>query len=231
MDAILNRVLSDIYRNLLAPFGPQRWWPADEPFEVIVGAILTQSTAWTNVEKAVTNLKSAGKLSPKGLRLLPEGELAALIYSSGYHNVKAQKLKAFVNWFGEKYSDNLNKMFAAETALLRQELLSIYGIGEETADSIMLYAGDKPVFVVDAYTRRIIDRAGLTPKVKSYTAYQSLFMSNLPPDAALFNEYHALLVKLGKDFCRKKPLCEGCCLNIWKRQGEKSTFPCSIAIN
>jgi endonuclease-3 related protein len=216
--------LPEIYRTLFARFGPQRWWPAQEPFEVIIGAILTQSTAWTNVEKAITSLKAAGMLSAKGIRQLPEAKLPALIRPSGYYNVKARKLKAFVEWFGERYGDSLDKMFSGDIPLLRRELLAVYGVGEETADSIILYAGNKPVFVIDAYTRRIIERLGLAPQSNSYAAYQSLFMSSLPPDAALYNEYHALLVKLGKDFCRKKPLCEECPLNT----GKSGRSPCAV---
>lgn len=212
MDAVLNQTLSEIYRKLFTRYRPQHWWPADSPFEVIIGAILTQSTAWTNAEKAIANLKDADKLSPAALRHLPEKELAALIRPCGYFNVKARKLKAFVSWFGERYSDSFERMFSGEIDRLRQELLEIYGIGEETADSILLYAGSKPVFVIDAYTRRIIDRLGFSPERNIYAAYQALFMSHLPPDAALFNEYHALLVRLGKEHCRKLPLCEGCCL-------------------
>jgi endonuclease-3 related protein len=206
--------LKDIYRRLYVRFGPQRWWPAETPFEVIVGAILTQSTAWINVEKAINNLKSSGSLSPAALRRLSHDELAGLIRPCGYFNVKTKRLKAFVEWFGEKYGDSLDRMFSGDTGELRQELLEVYGIGEETADSIILYAGNKPTFVIDAYTRRIVDRLGLSPADKSYSGYQRLFMSSLPLDAALFNEYHALLVRLGKDFCRKRPECEGCCLVV-----------------
>jgi endonuclease III related protein len=227
MDAVLNPVLTEIYCRLFKRFGPQHWWPAQEPFDVIIGAILTQSTAWTNVKKAIANLIAAGKLSAEGIRQLPEAELAVLIRPSGYYNVKARKLKTFVDWFGEQYGDSLPKMFSGDTALLRRELLGVYGIGEETADSIILYAGNKPVFVIDAYTRRIIDRLGLSPEENSYTAYQAIFMSSLSSDTVLFNEYHALMVALGKDFCRKQPLCEGCCLN----KGERGEFPCSQKIN
>ncbi len=161
MDKTLNGILLNIYRELFKRFGPQIWWPAEEPFEVIVGAILTQSTAWTNVEKAIANLKAAGALSPAALRDIPKEKLAALIRPSGYYNVKAQKLKAFAEWFRGQYGDSLQKMFSGDTAELRRVLLDVYGVGEETADSIILYAGNKPVFVIDAYTRRIIDRVGL----------------------------------------------------------------------
>lgn len=228
MDEALTRILSNIYRRLFDRFGPQHWWPAEKPFEVIIGAILTQSTAWTNVEKAIANLKAAGALSPQNLRVLPDEILAAHIHPCGYFNVKVKKLKAFVKWFREQHSDSLEKMFAGDTDGLRRQLLDVYGIGEETADSIILYASGKPVFVIDAYTRRIIDRIGLSPSVKSYSAYQSLFMSSLPADASFFNEYHALLVRLAKDFCRKRPLCDTCCLNTGN--GKHLQFPCSAIV-
>jgi len=209
----ISQVLQDIYRQLMAHYGPQYWWPAQEPFEVIVGAILTQSAAWTNVAKAIANLKSAKALSPKALRQLPTPELAALIYPCGYYNAKALKLKSFAHWLGEYYDDNLDKLFANDVDHLRQQLLSLHGIGQETADSIILYAASKPVFVIDSYTRRIISRIGLTPMGDSYTAYQTLFTDNLPADVGLFNEYHALLVCLAKNVCRRRPLCHQCCLN------------------
>jgi len=141
-------------------YGPQHWWPAKEPFEVIAGAILTQSTAWVNVEKAIANLKTAGALTPEALRHRSQHEVAELIYSCGYYNTKALKLKAFARWLGDYYNDDLDKLFAGDVETLRRQLLSIYGIGPETADSIILYAANKPVFVIDAYTRRIISRIG-----------------------------------------------------------------------
>ncbi len=204
--------LQDIYRQLLDVYGTQNWWPAEEPFEVMVGAILTQSTAWRNVEKAITNLKAAGTLSPQALRHYSLSDLATLIYPCGYYNVKARKLKSLVRWLEEYCQDNLGKLFAISSDQLRQQLLSVWGIGEETADSIILYAANGPVFVIDAYTRRIINRIGLAPDSNGYAAYQSLFMDNLPADVTLFNEYHALLVCLGKDVCRPRPLCPQCCL-------------------
>lgn len=212
-DQAVSRTLVNIYRQLMACYGHQYWWPAREPFEVIVGAILTQSAAWGNVEKAIANLKSAKALSPEALRRLTLPEVAGLIHPCGYYNAKALKLKTLAHWLGEYYNDDLNKLFAGNTDYLRQRLLSVYGIGQETADSIILYAADKPVFVIDAYTRRIIDRIGLAPDSNNYTAYQNLFMHNLPADAYLFNEYHALLVCLGKNVCRNHPLCHQCCLN------------------
>jgi len=212
MDQKISGILHLIYERLLGKYGPQHWWPAKEPFEVITGAILTQSAAWTNVEKALSNLKAAGKLSPEGLRSLSEKELAALIYPSGYYNVKARKLIAFAAWLGDRYADDLDKLFSIDAESLREQLLGVYGIGEETADSIILYAAGKPVFVIDAYTRRIIDRMGLTPGNRSYQGYQGLFTPNQPADAKLFNEYHALLVRHAKESCRKHPLCPHCCL-------------------
>ena len=209
----LKRALPDIYRRLLDRFGPQQWWPADEPFEVIIGAILTQSAAWGNVEKAIKNLRGAGALSSRALRKLPQAKLAELVYPCGYYNAKALKLKAFALWLGNHYQDDLDKLFALDADNLRHQLLSVHGIGPETADSIILYAAGKPVFVIDAYTRRIFSRLGLAPERDSYAAYQALFTDNLPGDTKLFNEYHALLVCLGKNVCRRQPLCADCCLN------------------
>ncbi len=178
----------------------------------MVGAILTQSAAWSNVEKAIANLRAALALSPEALRRLPSSEITTLIHPCGYYNAKALKLKSLASWLGEHCGDNLDKLFSSSIDRIRQQLLSIYGIGQETADSIILYAGNKPVFVIDAYTRRIISRIGLAPNRDNYTAYQALFMANLPPDARLFNEYHALLVYLAKKICRPPPLCPQCCL-------------------
>ncbi|MFC2018477.1 endonuclease III domain-containing protein [Chloroflexota bacterium] len=209
----VGQVLLDVYQCLMSRYGPQHWWPAEEPFEVMVGAILTQSTAWSNVERAIDSLKAAGALSPRFIRQMPLKELAWLIHSSGYYNAKALKLKALARWLGSCCGDDLAKLFAGDTDHLRKQLLSIHGIGEETADSVLLYAANKPVFVIDAYTRRIVSRLGLAPAGgEGYGAYQRLFMANLAPDIALFNEYHALLVCLGKHVCRKRPLCHECCL-------------------
>jgi endonuclease-3 related protein len=212
----------EIYEHLEGYFGPQHWWPAETPFEVIIGAILTQSAAWRNVEKAINNLKEAGVLSPEALRRLSLKELGALIKPCGYYNSKAIKIKAFVDWLGLNYGDDLNSLFAEDTPELRQKLLSVHGIGEETADSIILYAADKPVFVIDAYTKRIFSRMGLLPENVDYSRCREFFMSNLPQDALLYNEYHALLVALGKKFCRKQPLCVGCPLSGICRAGRQS---------
>ena len=203
--------LQEIYNRLYSAYGPQYWWPADEPFEVMVGAVLTQSVAWVNVERAINNLKAAAMLSPQALHSLSADEIAPLIRPCIYYNVKARKLKALVDWM-EGYGDNLAGIFDIEANELREKLLAVWGIGEETADSIVLYAAGKPVFVIDAYTRRIIDRLGLKPEGNKYIDYQSIFMDNLPADAGLFNEYHALLVNHGKNVCRTRPLCGQCCL-------------------
>jgi endonuclease III related protein len=204
--------LTELFQLLFKRFGPQHWWPGDEPFEVIVGAILTQSAAWTNVEKGISSLKNAGALSPRSLREVPLPELAVMIHSCGYYNAKAVKLKAFAQWLGDTYRDNLEQMFSLDTPSLRTQLLQVHGIGEETADSILLYAGNKPMFVIDAYTRRIIDRLGRSPEGHKYAHYQAMFMDHLAPDVRLFNEYHALFVAQGKNTCRTNPSCEECCL-------------------
>ena len=209
----ITRSLKEVYRRLLAEYGPQHWWPAEETFEVMVGAVLTQSVAWRNVEKAIENLKAAGALSPQGLRRISLEELAGLIRPSIYYNIKARKLKALVEWLDGCCGDDLEKLFRKPAGELREMLLGVWGVGEETADSVVLYAAGKPVFVIDAYTRRIIDRLGFSPEGHEYADYQALFMRNLKADAGLFNEYHALLVCLGKNVCRKRPLCRECCLN------------------
>ncbi|MEE8374474.1 MAG: hypothetical protein V3R87_12255 [Dehalococcoidia bacterium] len=204
--------LSEVYRLLLACHGLQHWWPADSPFEVIVGAILTQSTAWSNVERAMLNLKESGALAPASLRDLPLDELARLVYPSGYYNAKALKLKSFVEYLGSAHQDSLESLFSLDVQLLRSELLAIHGIGPETADSIILYAAGQPVFVIDAYTRRILLRLRLAPPDSNYADLQMLFMENLPLEERLFNEYHALLVRHGKEVCRKTPRCDSCCI-------------------
>ena len=202
-----------IYDRLLARYGRQRWWPAESPFEVMVGAILTQSTAWGNVEKVIAGLKATEALSPPALRRMKQAELAGLIYPSGYYNAKAKKLKALADWVGKYCGDDISRLARGSTQDLRRQLLGVHGVGPETADSILLYAAGRPVFVIDAYTRRIIDRLGLSPDGRgSYDDYQRLFTASLPADAGLFNEYHALLVRLGKETCRRKPVCSRCCL-------------------
>ncbi len=204
------RRLMSLYRHLFRSFGPQRWWPARSRFEVIVGAILTQNTAWTNVKRAIAAMRAERVLNPREIDAAPRGRLARLIRSSGYYNMKAGRLKQFTRFLLTRYGGSVRRMFRTELARLRQELLTISGIGEETADSILLYAGDRPIFVVDAYTRRVLERHGLIAKGATYGEIQRLFMEHLPADAALFNEYHALLVTVGKEYCRKTPRCERC---------------------
>lgn len=201
--------LLDIHSFLLDYYGPQGWWPAETPFEMIVGAILTQAVSWGNVEMALSNLKAEGVLSPGGLRRIPEGRLAELIRPAAYYNVKAKKLKAFTDFLYQCYDGDLQRLLSLELLSLRRELLSIYGIGPETADSIILYAAGKPIFVVDAYTCRIVKRLKLDGG-SNYRAVQALFMDNLPHDIQFFQEYHALLVRLGKDNCRREPRCADC---------------------
>jgi endonuclease-3 related protein len=200
-----------IYKKLFSHFGPQHWWPGETPFEVAIGAILTQNTNWLNVEKAINNLKKHGLLSPKKLYYLPEKRLANLIRSSGYYNLKARRLREFLKLLFLAYHGSLKEMSHMETRTLRRELLSVKGIGPETADSILLYAFGKPVFVVDAYTKRVFSRHRIIKEGADYADVQDLFMRCLKEDVRLFNEYHALIVKLGKDFClRRKPKCDIC---------------------
>ncbi|MFI5322396.1 MAG: endonuclease III domain-containing protein [Thermodesulfobacteriota bacterium] len=203
------------YEELYDKFGPQGWWPAKTALECILGAILTQNTSWSNVEKALDNLMSQNLISIERLDLITTDELAVLIRPSGYYNQKAVKIKKFVSFLLREYSGSLDNMFAEDKSILREKLLSIQGIGPETADSIMLYAGMIPVFVVDAYTWRILSRHGLVPIETSYDEIQELFTDSLREDAVMFNEYHALLVKVGKEHCRKRnPLCGGCPLEF-----------------
>ena len=223
----MNMTLDSIYKKLYKNFGPQYWWPAETPFEVMVGAILTQNTSWSNVERAINNLKKEKLLEPNRLHKLPQKKLSNLIIPAGYYNIKAKRLREFLDFLFKNYKGNLKKMFSMDALILRRQLLSVNGIGPETADSILLYAGNKPVFVIDTYTRRIIDRMGLRPDGNTYSAHQSLFMSNLPPDARLFNEYHALLVRHAKEVCRTKPICGKCCLNDTTAGHSSGRFPCA----
>lgn len=207
--------LAAYYDALVQAYGPQHWWPGKTRFEVIVGAILTQSTSWSNVELAIATLRRERLLSIGGIERVSLVKLARLIRSSGYFRQKARKLKSFVNFLRANYQGSLNKMFAVPTERLRGQLLGVHGIGPETADSILLYAGQYPVFVVDAYARRILDRHRLISGTEknSYEEIRELFQRSLPADASLFNEYHALIVHTGKQFCHKsKPECSGCAL-------------------
>ena len=202
--------LIEIYQLLYDAFGPQHWWPGDTRIEIITGAILTQNTNWTNVEKAINNLKAADCLSAEKLHSLELSKLAELIRPAGYFNIKAKRLKNFLDWLFENYDGNLKNLDSLNTEQFREDLLAVKGIGRETADSILLYAFERPVFVVDAYTARITIRHRLIDSDSDYEQLRYLFESNLPEDIQLFNEYHALLVRTGKDFCRPKARCTGC---------------------
>jgi endonuclease-3 related protein len=205
----MNKLL-EIYRRLYRAFGPQHWWPGETPFEIAVGAILTQNTNWGNVEKAIENLKSGKALNAESIHNMKKERLASFIKPAGYFNVKAKRLKAFISFLINEYHGSLQRMKQEDMQTLRLRLLKIHGVGPETADSILLYALEKPVFVIDAYTKRVLSRHGLMEYDKSYEEFQEIFYSSLKKDAKFFNEYHALFVKLGKTYCRKKPICKGC---------------------
>ncbi len=213
MDRVAKTSLLQIYQKLYQEFGPQYWWPAETQFEVIVGAILTQNTNWGNVEKAILRLKAEKVLSERALRDIPAGKLAALIKPAGYFNVKARRLKNFIRFMFKEYDGSLKAMGREELSHLRHKLLAVNGIGPETADSILLYALDKPVFVVDAYTKRFLYRHNLISPKAEYHQIQDLFTKHFDADIPLFQEYHALIVALGKNYCKPTPLCDRCPLN------------------
>ncbi len=200
---------------MLERLGPQHWWPGDGPFEMMVGALLTQNTSWTNVEKAISNLKRMNLLTVKGIHEIPGEKLAEVIRPAGYFNIKAARLKNLVNMLMERYEGNIFRLFDEDTEVQRTTLLSVKGIGPETADSIILYAANKPVFVIDAYTYRILNRHNMANDQATYDEMQELFMSNLETDHKLFNEFHALIVRTGKLYCSKTPKCDDCPLNGW----------------
>jgi endonuclease-3 related protein len=205
------RQLKEMYDRLYQFYGPQNWWPAESRFEMLVGAVLTQNTNWQNVNKAILNLRTEGLLSFEALNSLPVESLALLIKSSGYYNLKARRLKNLLRMVGEEYGGRLDDLLRSDTDSARESLLSVKGIGPETADSILLYAGGHPLFVVDTYTHRIFSRHNLVPDDCDYQTLQELFMDNLLHDPQLFNEYHALIVITAKQFCKKsRPLCEKC---------------------
>lgn len=209
-------LLMEVYRLMHAHFGHRRWWPGDTPFEIIVGAILTQNTNWQNVEKAIANLKRDGLLTARKLYELHPMRLAQLIRPAGYFRVKTKRLRSFLKFFIEKYGGSTKRMMKGEKDDLRDELLSVNGIGHETADSILLYALKKPVFVIDAYTKRILNRHYLCGEDATYDELQEIFMDHLPHRVTLFNDYHAQLVAVGKTYCRpQSPRCSDCPLNGW----------------
>ncbi len=200
------------YRTLLKRFGRQGWWPGRTRFEIAVGAILTQNTAWTNVEKAIRNLRAAGALCFRGMRGISDRKLATLIRPSGYFNQKVRKLRAFLAWLEKRdQGGSVKRALRGPLDEVRDSLLAVKGIGPETADSILLYAGDRPSFVIDAYTRRVLERHGLADGGESYAVLREFFERNLPRRVALYNEYHALFVRLCKEHCAKRnPKCEAC---------------------
>jgi endonuclease III related protein len=203
--------LMSYYEAMSGALGPMHWWPAETPFEVIVGAILTQSTAWGNVERAIANLRTARMLTPAAMLRVPLARLAGLVRPSGYFRQKTKKLKAFVRFLQNEHGGSLKRMFHTPTLELREKLLSVHGIGPETADSILLYAGNHPVFVVDAYTHRILGRHGITNGKPDYEKVRAFLEASIPRQPELFNEFHALIVNTGKNWCRKSaPRCEEC---------------------
>lgn len=206
-------LLQELYDKMLTHFGPQHWWPGETPFEVMVGAILTQNTNWGNVEKAITNLKSKNLLDARKMLAMAPETLAELIRPAGYFNVKTKRLRNFLSYFVETYDADVLRMRERSLSTLREELLTVKGIGPETADSILLYALDKPSFVIDAYTYRVLSRHFLITEEADYHEMQGLMMSSFPADVPHYNEYHALLVRIGKEFCKPKPQCEHCPLN------------------
>ena len=223
------RLLGRIYRRLFSFFGPQHWWPGETPFEVAVGAILTQNTSWSNASAAILELKRRKLLNPMKLERLPRRRLAGIIRSSGYFNQKAKRLKVFVRHLNREHGGNMERMRAVPAGRLRAQLLSLWGIGPETADSILLYALGKPLFVVDAYTKRILARHGLISWDASYEQMQNLFYSAMGQGRgriASYNEYHALIVETGKRFCRARPDCFSCPLRtVGNLKLEPGVFP------
>lgn len=200
-----------LHRILLKHYGPSGWWPGETPFEVMAGAVLTQNTAWTNVEKAIANLRNASLMSPDAIYRTPHEELASHLRPSGYYNIKARRLKNLVDMVMESFQGSLDILFSLDAKELREVLLQVNGIGKETADSICCYAAGKPVFVVDAYTRRMLSRHGIVDHDAGYDDLQVLFESSLPPDLEVYKDLHAHIVFVGKDYCRARdPRCGEC---------------------
>ncbi|MBW1805632.1 MAG: endonuclease III domain-containing protein [Deltaproteobacteria bacterium] len=206
----------EMFDLMLDRFGPQHWWPGETGLEIMVGAMLTQNTNWSNVEKAILNLKTEDLLTFDALQAISTAELAARIRPAGYYNIKAGRLKNLIGFIEERYDGDIETLLSEETMELREGLLSVKGVGPETADSIILYAARRPVFVIDAYTYRILNRHDLADDQAGYYDLQALFMDNLQEDVSLFNEFHALIVRVGKECCRRKPLCSACPLEGWE---------------
>jgi endonuclease-3 related protein len=213
----INQLLTEMFNLLYSALGPQNWWPAETELEMMVGAILTQNTNWNNVERAIENLRKRDLLSAAALRDIPVSVLAECIRPAGYYNIKAKRLKNLIDFIEAEHHGDISALFSGETEVLQAELLSVRGIGRETADSIVLYGAQRPLFVIDAYTYRILARHGMIQDEAGYDDLQSFFMDNLPHDVGLFKEFHALLVKTGKLYCKKRPLCLPCPLNTFSR--------------
>ncbi|MFA6244451.1 MAG: endonuclease III domain-containing protein [Candidatus Hydrogenedentales bacterium] len=216
----MKRALSDIYRLLADRYGPTHWWPGDSPFEIAVGAVLTQNTAWTNVERAIANLKRERLLTPRAILECVDERLHEALRPSGYFRVKTIRLRSFCRYLTDRYGGSMARLAKQPLESLREELLSVDGIGPETADDILLYACEKPIFVVDAYTRRILSRHGLAPAKGNYHDLQRLFHDNVAADVRTYGEYHGLIVFTGKDYCRRAPKCENCPLRPLLKKGQ-----------
>jgi len=210
MSSKVSKILSEIFEKMFAHFGPQHWWPGETPFEVIVGAILTQNTSWGNVEKAIANLKKNGVLNPQALEKILPQKLAELIRPAGYFNVKAKRLKAFMHFLTHDYGGSVEALCREEQKVLREKLLEVKGIGPETADSILLYAAGKPSFVIDQYTYRLLTRHYLIEEESDYETMQEFMVRHIKEEATFYNEFHAQIVMVGKNFCKKSPNCEKC---------------------
>jgi len=207
----MTATLTEVYQRLIEALGPQHWWPGESPFEVIVGAVLVQNTSWKNVERAIDNLRQSDLLDPHALADVRPEELEELIRPAGYYRIKARRLRSLLEFLVERYDGSLEQMFATGLPTLREELLGVHGVGPETADSILLYAGELPIFVVDAYTHRVLSRHGWIGFDAGYHEIQDHFHGSLPQDVALYNEFHALLVRIGNRYCRKsRPKCDEC---------------------
>jgi len=208
-----------LYRRLLKEYGPQGWWPARTTFEMMVGAVLTQNTSWSNVEKAIANLRREGCLKPVKMAALTHREIARMIKPAGYFNVKAGRIRNLLDFLSSECGMDTRLLGKTDAKRLREKLLGVNGIGPETCDSILLYAFGKPFFVIDAYTRRVFSRLGMSKADTQYGELQDYFTANLPRSAKIYNEYHALIVKLGKEVCRKRPLCGECPVREYCRNG------------
>lgn len=207
---MMANVTEKVFRRLLEAYGPQAWWPGESPLEVMLGAVLVQNTSWRNVERALENLRNANYFCVEKLAAVDREKLAELIRPAGYYRIKAKRLQRLMQFVENHYAGSIDAMHRAEPDALREQLLSVHGIGPETADSILLYALEKPVMVVDTYTLRVFARHGWVAHQANYAELQARLGSDLPREAAVYNELHALLVKVGQQHCRKKPLCDGC---------------------